>query len=353
MKQKTFFLALTLFVLSAASVNAQVTIGSNQEPHGGAVLDLSKANGNSIGFLLPRISLENITVWQIGGEKAAGIGMMVYNINDKIVGGIGSGIYIWNGSTWTPIKSNDCSNVTDYEGNTYLAAQFGAAGCWMTENLRSKVYSSDGTPLPVGFDAKVASKFYYYPGANEQIFTSHPEYGLLYTWVAATDRPATDMDEAYDSPDQTQYQGICPSGWHLPSDYEWNQLEEAIATSAAGVYSTTAATTWDISYRSNQAVFRGEHGRKMKSTTMVNNTPTDGTSNASHSRGFNALLSGGWLATKTSSDEYGLHASFWTSTAGMVNRDLAYIRWSSNDNVGVHRQGAAKQDFFSVRCKKD
>jgi hypothetical protein len=102
---KVFYLALTLIVLSAASMNAQVTIGSLDNPHLGAVLDLSKATGTTgLGFLLPRFNLDmnQLSEWQLDGTKTDGLGMMIYNTNNT---GEGSGVYIWNGSQWSPVKS--------------------------------------------------------------------------------------------------------------------------------------------------------------------------------------------------------------------------------------------------------
>ncbi|MDR0682516.1 MAG: hypothetical protein LBG15_11815, partial [Dysgonamonadaceae bacterium] len=104
--RKTVFLMSMLLILSTASVKAQVTIGSDQDPHEGAVLDLSQTA--KLGLLLPRVSLENVNTWQIDGdeEKEAAIGMIVYNTNDNVVGGNGYGLYVWDGNVWTPVKSD-------------------------------------------------------------------------------------------------------------------------------------------------------------------------------------------------------------------------------------------------------
>jgi uncharacterized protein (TIGR02145 family) len=141
------------------------------------------------------------------------------------------------------ITIEDCISVEDIEKNTYFVAKFGAAGCWMTQNLRTKTYAN-GTTLVLSSNTSSTSKSYHYPNGNEQIFIDHPEYGLLYTWSAVSDR--TDhIDEEANNANQEQHQGICPNGWHLPSDYEWNELEEKIAKSAAGVYSTEGTVTWE------------------------------------------------------------------------------------------------------------
>ncbi|MDR0682913.1 MAG: hypothetical protein LBG15_13855, partial [Dysgonamonadaceae bacterium] len=72
MKRKMIYLALMLTILSAANVNAQVTIGSDQDPHKGAVLDLSQST--KLGFLLPHVFLTNVLDWQLEGEADNGEG---------------------------------------------------------------------------------------------------------------------------------------------------------------------------------------------------------------------------------------------------------------------------------------
>jgi uncharacterized protein (TIGR02145 family) len=247
MRKKTIFWMLALLVLSVASVNAQVTIGSMDDPHGGAVLDLSKASGSNVGFLLPRISLTNVNTWQIGGDKTQGVGMVVYNINNDIAGGDGSGIYIWEGNAWKRLKiSGDdvCPRIVkDFENHTYPTGWFGIAGCWMTQNLRSTgtLHGSIWQTIPQGVNSSNAnSPYYYFPNAMVDTI-AHPEYGLLYTWAAANiGTDPTESGDAFSGTVSTR-QGICPIGWHLPSDYEWNQLEIEIATNQGNYSDQTAA----------------------------------------------------------------------------------------------------------------
>jgi uncharacterized protein (TIGR02145 family) len=147
---------------------------------------------------------------------------------------------------------------------------------------------------------------------------------------------------------QTQYQGICPSGWHLPSDYEWNQLEQVIAESAAGVYSTTAATTWTTSYSTGTS-YRGTHGQKMKSTTAVNSQATNGTSKTGATGGFDALLVGD--VGGGSANNYGTFAYFWSSSSS--DSSYAWDRYLGYGVTGVYRYTNNKDLMFSVRCKKN
>jgi hypothetical protein len=66
--KKKLFLMLALFVMSAVSMNAQVTIGSLSDPHSGAILDLSQDADHNKGFLLPHVSLDDVTNWGLPGN---------------------------------------------------------------------------------------------------------------------------------------------------------------------------------------------------------------------------------------------------------------------------------------------
>jgi hypothetical protein len=107
MKQKTMFLMLTLFILSVASMNAQVIIGGSgsEEPHAGAGLDLSPLGGKHLGLLIPNVTLSNSDTDFVLVEseevtddiKTAATGMIVYNPAEVL---FGAGLYVWTGSEW-------------------------------------------------------------------------------------------------------------------------------------------------------------------------------------------------------------------------------------------------------------
>ncbi|GHT04243.1 hypothetical protein FACS189423_06630 [Bacteroidia bacterium] len=95
--KKMIFLMLTLFFLGAASMNAQLTIGSTGEPHPAAVLDLKSTTQ---GMILPNVTLSNnVTDFNLSGDKATAKGLVVYNTGDT------PGIYIWDGASWNRLNS--------------------------------------------------------------------------------------------------------------------------------------------------------------------------------------------------------------------------------------------------------
>ena len=92
-----------------------------------------------------------------------------------------------------------------YRGKTYKTVKIGEQ-IWMTENLNIEVEGS------VCYEGKPANC---------------DKYGRLYTWAAAMDIDAKYNDQAWGGSD-VKHQGICPSGWHIPSYSDWYELEKYI-----------------------------------------------------------------------------------------------------------------------------
>jgi uncharacterized protein (TIGR02145 family) len=352
MRKKTLFWMPTLILLiSAASVKAQVIIGGNgiDEPHAGAVLDLSPLGKQKLGLLLPSVELMDDAADFVlgdkevsGEEKTAAAGMLVYNTAGVLHG---KGLYVWNRTEWQPLKP--APTIKDAEGNEYFIGYFGDAGWWMTQNLRSTYTYQGETKQTINPGTNINntySAYYYYPSKEENIFTSHPEYGLLYTWAAANIGTNAEDTEKFEER-ASDRQGICPSGWHLPSEYEWSELDDVISASAAGEYSTTMEI--------------GLSGTKMKSTTIVEATAKfpspenpQGTSYGSGANGFAALLAG--MMGSTLAYDYGGYAYFWSSSSYYNNAQInAWTVRLGFNSTEMHRYGGYKYYMFSVRCKKN
>ena len=109
--------------------------------------------------------------------------------------------------------------VTDYDGNKYSTVQIGDQ-VWMQENLKVTHYS-DGTPI-LKIESQLAyhdlgdsDKAYFYYNNNSDYGNV---YGAQYTWAAATNGVGSSLNPS-------GVQGVCPIGWHMPSDAEWKELE--------------------------------------------------------------------------------------------------------------------------------
>ena len=120
--------------------------------------------------------------------------------------------------------------IIDIDNNIYYPLKIGDQ-TWMSENLKTTHYP-DGSIIERLDDQLV---WYYMPWYNkvycwyENYAALADEYGNLYTWPAAMN-----LNSRYDIP-TGKVQGVCPDGWHLPSDDEWKQLEMFLGMSQTEV----------------------------------------------------------------------------------------------------------------------
>ncbi len=252
----------------------------------------------------------------------------------------------------------------------FYSADFGSAGRWMTTNLAATAYDwPSGTPPALGgVDASTSyvDPRWCYPKVTGTVTagesappTWYSQQGLLYNWPAATGKqnPSTGYQENSDHP---SVQGICPNGWHLPSDKEWNQLEAVIYEhpenySSYADNSSFPTTTWDPAWNTGHVTDRPSftavdaHGKAMKEICGLNGTVPDGLSKNIKNGGFSVLLTGG--AEYDETFYFGDFALFWGSSSN-VNRSAWYRRLSVYDS-SVQKGYSYHDSMFSVRCKKD
>ena len=98
--------------------------------------------------------------------------------------------------------------VMDTDGNSYDAVWIGGQ-LWMRENLRTTHYA-DGAAIPAGESGSSDTEPLYYDYSSSDIPLA--ERGYLYNW------PAVMHGAAPSNTNPSGVQGICPSGWHVPSD---------------------------------------------------------------------------------------------------------------------------------------
>ena len=234
------------------------------------------------------------------------------------------------------------NTVTDVDGNVYKTVQIGDQ-LWMAENLKTTHYA-DGAPIPHLESVQDFSALYWeYPACSE---SNKSTYGLLYNWNAAMKGfPSS-------SKNPSGVQGICPKGWHLPSDAEWKQLTDYVSSQNQYVCgenteniakSLASKTFWNIENT-------GE------TPCAVGNNPSD-----NNTTGFNALPAGFIYPGKESYkiievyQPIGETAAFWTTTKNEKNILSAWIYELSPTQPVVIREAADYVTYFglSVRCLKD
>jgi uncharacterized protein (TIGR02145 family) len=208
-------------------------------------------------------------------------------------------------------SSNNKESDPDDKGNNidnYKIANIGGLK-WLAENLD---YDVEG------------SKCYDNDPANCAI------YGRLYNWVTAMDLPPECDSIECSSRIQPKHRGICPSGWHIPSNADWDKLlHYADSTKEMiGVYESPTA------------------GKYLKSTSGWNNG-----GNGTDKFGFSALP-GGYSGPEGTSFYHIGDGGYWWSASeeGSGYASRRRMRYNS-DGVGLRDLG--KSSLLSVRCLPD
>ena len=220
------------------------------------------------------------------------------------------------------VNDGSCAySCIDIDGNSYEAVQIGNQ-LWMAENLKVTHYNN-GDPIPTEYSnmewsflltGAYAVYSWNADGASQETCGGNctEVYGSLYNWYAVDDD-----------------RGICPEGFHAPSDDEWQQLADYLGdTSFAGGLMKSTGT--------------------IEAGTGLWFSPNSGASNSS---GFTAHPGGyRFYSYNYAYGAMGGIGYFWTSTAF----DNSAQVWKLYDgSSGVHHEGSWKRFGFSVRCIGD
>jgi uncharacterized protein (TIGR02145 family) len=195
--------------------------------------------------------------------------------------------------------------VTDADGNSYKTVRIGEQ-TWMAENLKTSKFS-DGTDIsiisdPAGWSTLETPGFCLYNNDGDSL---KKIYGALYNFYAAGSGK------------------LCPAGWHVPSDDDWQKLREfsADTLTSGGGFKEEGIVHW-----------------KAPNTGAVNNT------------GFTALPAGiRYFEGSFSSLSY--FTSFWSSTEYDTSKGWFMSLYYGDAASPLNK--ASKKDGFSVRCIKD
>jgi uncharacterized protein (TIGR02145 family) len=204
----------------------------------------------------------------------------------------------------------------DADNNHYPVVQIGTQ-IWMAENLKATKYLN-GNPIPnitgaTQWQNLTTGACSYY---NNDSITNAPLYGALYNWYAVSDA-----------------RNICPAGWHVPSDAEWNILEKHLDSTV-----DTTASGWTGT----------DIGGKLKETCKTLwNSPNTGATNSS---GFSALPCG--YRYGSGAYNYIRNRGSWRLTTA-YDASHAWRRYLDYNSSQVSRGNSSKNDGFSVRCVMD
>ena len=231
-------------------------------------------------------------------------------------------------TTTVAVDGDPCpgaATVTDIDNNTYNTVQIGNQ-CWMKENLRTTRYSN-GTSIALGSSTSTTTAYRYYPDNSSSNVST---YGYLYNWKAVMGSSSSS------SANPSGVQGICPTGWHVPSDAEWTQLINYVR----------GQTQYQCNYNDNtiaKALASTTGWNSSTNTCAVGNNPSSNNATV-----FSALPAG---VCNGDYDRFGDNAYFWSATE--LNDYYAYYRYLYYSFAIVNRNNSYKYNSYSVRCVRD
>ena len=240
-----------------------------------------------------------------------------------------------NQITFTTTSVCPTSTVSDYDGNVYHTVAIGNQ-CWMKENLRTTHYS-DGTGLTILINASFTTPSttvgYLYCPNNSSSYVA--TYGYLYNWKAVM------RNSSSSSANPSGVQGICPTGWHVPSQSEWVQLFNYVSSRSDYVCGTN----------SNYIAKALSNNTGWYSST--NDCAIGNNQSSNNATGFKVLPSGYYdygLVQNEGCEPPGYHADFWSCTLlsdGVYACDFTYYQKT------VLQWGHDRKNGYSVRCLRD
>ncbi|WKZ24962.1 MAG: FISUMP domain-containing protein [Patescibacteria group bacterium] len=237
--------------------------------------------------------------------------------------------------------------ITDLDGNIYNTVQIGSQ-CWMKENMNIGTMLASAATMPS--NDNIIEKWCFNNSTSNCGVTPAVNHGGLYTWAEAMNLPTTCLTTDCSAQIQTPHQGICPDGFHIPTDQEFNTLEQytvATIASTANQYSCTLIDSYARCGDDNGTNGGGPKGAG-KSLKKVGQGSVNGAGD--DLVGFSAILSGyrttGDLFSNLSSTNF-----FWSSLqSSSVN---ARYRSLNTGFSTILRYPTNKGAGFSVRCLKD
>jgi len=216
--------------------------------------------------------------------------------------------YLYRNGEWI---SSHGSLTDSRDGKTYKTVIIGTQ-TWMAENLNY-----------------VTAKSSCYDGNSDNC----TKYGRLYSWAAAMDSAGIWSTNGkgcgyrFCSPTYP-VRGICPEGWHLPTETEWETLTTAVGGKSVAGKMLKSTSGW-IEYN-------GESG------------------NGTDAYGFSALPAGNCENLHGDLDCSGesYHSKFWSSTGNHLDYIAANIRLYNKYNEVLFQDNNV-MGLYSVRCVKD
>jgi len=219
------------------------------------------------------------------------------------------------------------ADTVSYGGHDYQTVQIGDQ-CWFKENLNvgAKLGSAStmpANPAPTINNPSTVQKWCY----NNATTLCNNEGGL-YTWAEANALSSTCNTTSCTVPSPNQ--GICPTGWHIPTDQEFMTLEEFLGMCSG----TSAGCSGAI----------GNRGTNQGAQISLY------TPNGTNSSGFSALLTG-YRETSNSYNWRDSITDFWSASESNASESWRRYLYTYRDQIT--RYDGSKNYGLSVRCVAD
>lgn len=245
--------------------------------------------------------------------------------------------------------------ANDVRQSIFFSALFGT-GRFMITNLQTKTYTprtdtptTEWTAAPSLTNSYAATTSPYttaywgYPNINGTTdaalttqYAARERLGLLYNWAAATGNENNSTGTQTNTVFAKPIQGICPAGWHLPSNVEWNAF-------------LTDVSNNPTKYSTNTVTGTSSAGITLKDICEPYTGSGRGKSFDLFAGGFNVLISGG--AASGSAILFGSSTKLWSASSYDTNQ--AYIQLIINSSGLALSAGDNRSNLSSVRCMKD
>lgn len=331
-------LLFPILLLAYASLGQITNVQVTQRTDGSGFVDVyfNLAGSGTNYYVSLEVSFDAGSIYvQIPHDALSGdIGPIMSGTNKHVV---------WNGmssfpetySTQTRVKvlaavntsggsPNPCPGtptVTDVDGNTYQTVMVGPY-CWLAENLKTTKYRNGASiEYPANntnaWTGNVLGAYAWYN--NDPAWKNI--YGALYNWHAVNN-----------------INGLCPSGWHVSSQAEWEQL-----ISFAGgenVAGSRLRSCRQVNSNLGGACATNVHPRWEQSSNY----------NGTNDFWFSAFPGGNRSGSGSASFQYlGSYGYFWTSTE--MNNPISIM--IGLGNTVTYGTSYGKSSGYSVRCVKD
>ena len=258
-----------------------------------------------IFFSILSLSAQNDTMFVMKNGNV----VAKYNINNEI----DSIVFV---RSTTPI--NDFF-VDERDSNVYHTVTIGTQ-IWMSENLRYLPYVIGNNWTSSTIPMYHVYGYYGTSVIDAKATTNYNTYGVLYNW------PAAMTSYSISNSNSTEIKGVCPTGWHLPSDLEWSELGTYLGGDSIA-------------------------GGKLKEAGTVHwASPNTGATNETN---FNGLPGGSLMPITYAFEGLRGNGYFWSSTEANATGAWYRALISYSSILTKYSYPVSKNMAMSIRCIKN